>query len=291
MHLKAYHPYPRFPALSLSGGACELRCQHCDAAYLRRMIPAQTPAALLATARRLQAMGAIGALLSGGSDRHGRLLNLPTLRDAIREARAETGLLFNLHPGLLDAETARALAVDIVSLELPGAAVINDVFGLATDAGAYWDTYRHLAEAGLNVTPHVTVYDGSEIRLLEALARRVAAGALPAPAVFVIIAFAPTPGTPLAGAAPPSPEAWAGVIRNAHAAFPIAEISLGCMRPRAQGLRQELELAALEAGVARMELPSRATLQYLTTQGYTVQTFNACCALPVAYEPRAIAAS
>lgn len=285
MLLKTYTPQPRFPAISLSGGTCAMRCRHCDAAYLKGMLAAETPAALRALGRRLQARGAVGALLSGGSDRRGRLLNLTAMLDAIRELHATTDLVLNLHPGLLDAATARALAVDIVSLEIPSDAVIRDVFGFDGKSADYWATYRHLGAAGLNVVPHIAVYTGDEDRLLHPLA----ASDVPAPEVIVVIVFSPTRGTAMAAVPPPTPEAVGGVLARLGAMFPESELSLGCMRPRARGLRAAIERAALDAGVTRMELPSRETLRYARAQGYTVRAFDACCALPARFEARAAA--
>ncbi|HRT31941.1 MAG TPA: hypothetical protein P5211_05990, partial [Anaerolineae bacterium] len=130
--LKVYQPLPRFPALSLSGTACELQCRHCTATYLAGMRSVATPEALLAAGRRLRERGALGALLSGGSTREGALLNLKPLAGAIQRLKAETGLLLNLHPGLLDAETAMALAgaIDFASLEIPATETAQRIFGL-----------------------------------------------------------------------------------------------------------------------------------------------------------------
>ena len=121
MHLKTYHPIPKFPPISLSGTQCQLSCQHCNREYLRGMIPAMTPETLVRTCRDLRAKGAIGALLSGGSTRDGGILNMREMREAIVQAKAETGLILNIHPGLMDEATVQALsgAIDFVSLEIP----------------------------------------------------------------------------------------------------------------------------------------------------------------------------
>ncbi|MGC9357700.1 MAG: radical SAM protein [Anaerolineae bacterium] len=283
MLLKTYTPHPRFPAISLSGSACEMRCRHCNAAYLGGMLAAETPAALLEIARRLQAEGAVGALLSGGSDHRARILNLDRLLDAVRQVKAETDLILNLHPGLLDAETARALAVDFVSLEIPDDEIIHEVFNFDGSVTDYWDTYRYLSDAGLEVVPHVSVYTGDEDKLLHPLTSL----GLDTPEVIVVIVFSPTAGTAMADVPPPTPDAVGGVIARIKALFPASEISLGCMRPRTKGLRAAIEMAALEAGVTRMEIPSRETLCYARAQGYEIRSFDACCALPARFEVRA----
>ena len=217
--LKTCYPQPRFPPLSLSGVTCRLLCRHCNAAYLGGMLPAETPEALVAVCRTLREKNAVGVLLSGGSDRDGSLLNLKPLLGAIALVRRETGLIVNIHPGLVDDVTARRLAVDFASLEIPRDDVVADVFGLPFKTADYLAAYRRLRGAGARVVPHISVYTGGEDALLDALE---------APEVVVVIVFSPTPGTQMARARPPAPETVAGVIARIKARFPEAEIALGC---------------------------------------------------------------
>jgi len=286
--LKVYHPLPKFPPLSLSATHCELNCRHCSRVYLTSMEAVQTPEALLAACHRLQREGAIGALLSGGSRRDGTMLNLdaPAMIQAIHRAHAESGLIFNLHPGLVDASLAQALrgGVDFASLDIPSPRALRDVLGLDVTPGAYLDSYRRLHDAGIPVAPHVTVFDGTEAELLAPLATTQD---MAPPEVIVVIVFTPTRGTSMAEAPPPSPDAVGSVISELAGLFPQSEISLGCMRPRTHGLHLAIEEAALEAGIARIELPTRKTLEIATSRGYAIEHFDACCALPVAFEARA----
>ena len=279
MRLKAYYPLPKFPPISLSGAACALHCAHCDATYLGGMLPANTPEALVERCRALRQNGAIGALLSGGSDTDGTLLNLAAMTDAVRQVKQETGLILNLHPGLIDAVTAQQLAgaVDFASLDIPSDDVIQRVLGLDATTADYIAAYHTLRAAGIDVVPHVTVYQGDEAGLL-----RPIAAADDTPHTVVVIVFSPTRGTPMADVPAPEPEAVANVVAGVKTLFPAAEISLGCMRPRSRALREAIELAALRAGVARMELPSQKTLRYARDAGYEIASFDACCALPMA---------
>ncbi|MGC9393297.1 MAG: radical SAM protein [Anaerolineae bacterium] len=285
MRLKTYYPLPKFPPISLSGAACNLHCAHCDATYLGGMLPADTPEALVERCRALRQNGAIGALLSGGSDTDGTLLNLAAITDAIRQAKQETGLILNLHPGLIDAATAQRLtgAVDFASLDIPSDDVIQRVLRLDATTANYIAAYHTLRAARIDVVPHVTVYNGDEAGLLQS----IAAGD-DLPHTVVVIVFSPTRGTPLADVPAPEPEAVANVVAGIKALFPAAEISLGCMRPRTRPLREAIELAALQAGVARMELPSQKTLRYARDAGYDIVMFDACCALPEVYESIAL---
>ena len=277
--LKTYYPIPRFPPISLSGAACALGCSHCDGHYLGGMLPAATPESLVERCRALAHEGAVGVLLSGGSDKDGSILNLALMTDAIRTVRRETDLILNVHPGLIDAATAQNLTVDFASLDIPSDDVIRRVLGLDATTADYIAAYRNLRGASIDVVPHVTVYTGDEARLLRDIA---ADGA--APRVIVVIVFSPTRGTLMADEPAPGPDAVARVINEIKATFPQTEIALGCMRPRSRALRDAIEVAALDAGVARMELPSQRTLHYATALGYAIAQFDACCALPEAFE-------
>jgi lipoyl synthase len=289
MTLKVYAPGSKFPPISLSGTKCQLGCLHCDRAYLRGMRPAMTPEALLQTCRELRDQGAIGALLSGGSARDGAMLNLPDpeMVGAIRQAKAETGLILNMHPGLMTKATAQSLAgvIDFVSLEIPSTATIRDVFGMDATTEDYLATYHRLSDAGMHVVPHIAVYDGVEDTLLVPLVDA------PPPETIVVIVFSPTRGTPMAEVAPPSPEMVGGVIESLVERFPHTDIALGCMRPRIREQRLALELVALDAGVKRMELPAHQTLEIAQHRGYRIERFEACCALPKALEDQVRQAS
>ncbi len=59
-----------FPAFSITGGACALNCDHCQAKILEPMIPATSPAELDRKVRDLVLLKNLrGFLLSGGSNR------------------------------------------------------------------------------------------------------------------------------------------------------------------------------------------------------------------------------
>lgn len=282
MLLKTYSPLPKFPPVSLSGTTCQLNCRHCSRSYLRAMAPAVGDTELVDICQGLHDRGAVGVLLSGGSARDGTILNLRERIDAIRQVKAETGLILNIHPGLMDQATAEALApvIDFVSLEIPSTTTIRDIFGLDASTEDYIATYHRLRKVGMHVAPHIAIYNGTEDRLLDPLA------AAPHPETIVIIVFSPTRNTPMAEAVPPTPEMVGTVIERVKARFPATEIALGCMRPRARDLRTEIEVAALDAGATRIELPSRQARAIAQAQGYEIVRLEACCALPVALENR-----
>jgi uncharacterized radical SAM superfamily protein len=280
MILKTYTPLPRFPAISLSGNSCELHCKHCNATYLGHMLKGDTPESLLKICRKLKKKGAVGALLSGGSDFSGQMLNLDKLLPTISKIKDETNLILNIHPGLLSRDMTRKLHVDFASLEIPSNNVIRDIYGLHLTRAHYIEVYHNLKNAGIKVIPHVSVYNGDEHHLLEGIE---------VPETIVVIVFSPTRNTSMAKQASPTPHMVKGVVNNLKQMFPDTEISLGCMRTRERSLRYAIEIAALEGGATRIELPSKQTIMDCPSLGFSSYVnFDACCALPNELETRVL---
>ena len=107
------------------------------------------------------------------------------------------------------------------------------------------------------------------------------------PSLLVMIIFRPTKGTVLENCKIPNLDEISVVVKKVKEMFPDKDISLGCIRPRLEQ-REEIELAALQAGVNRMEIPSKNTLKSAEKMGYTIRTVYACCALPEALEDLAV---
>ena len=107
------------------------------------------------------------------------------------------------------------------------------------------------------------------------------------PSLLVMIIFRPTKGTVLENCKIPSLDDVSTVVRKAKELFPNKDVSLGCIRPRTR-FREEIELVALNAGVTRMEIPSKNTLKHAENMGFKIRTINACCALPEELEKQSI---
>lgn len=274
MFLKTYYPYPCFPPVSISGGECALKCRHCGSVYLRNMIPAPTPEKLIKVCRINENNG-VGFLLSGGYDEKGRLLNLERMLNAIKKIKKETGLIINIHPGLVNKKVSEQLDVDFASVEIPSDTMIKNVFRLNAKTDDYVETYYNLKNAGIDVVPHVCIYSGDEHKLLKSIEK---------PSAIVVIVFTPTKNTPMQNESAPEAKMIGKVIRNIKKMFPESEISLGCMRPRNRFVRAGIEIEALKSGVSRIELPSEKTISYAKEKGYEIKRLEACCALPEKYE-------
>ena len=288
---RAYHVWPKFPSVSMSGNSCALSCKHCNHTYLNDMQNLTEPDELLNSCRRFADEGAVGFLLSGGCDKNGAMLNLRKLLPIVKQIKKETDLVVKLHTGLVDKELAEdivAAGVDIASVEVVGSnETIQEIFDFNATVDSYADTLQNLEAAGMPyIVPHVCIglHYGKlkgEFHALEVIKNFCD------PSLLVLIIFRPTKGTILEQCKIPSADDVSTVVEKAKELFPDKDVSLGCIRPRAR-FREEIELAALKAGVTRMEIPSKNTLRCANEMGYTIKKIHACCALPKELEKVAI---
>jgi len=288
---RAYHVWPKFPSVSMSGNSCALSCKHCNHTYLNDMQNLTEPDELLNSCRRFADEGAVGFLLSGGCDKNGAMLNLRKLLPIVKQIKKETDLVVKLHTGFVDKELAEdivAAGVDIASVEVVGSnETIQEIFGFNATVDSYADTLQNLEAAGIPyIVPHVCIglHYGElkgEFHALEVIKNFCD------PSLLVLIIFRPTKGTILEQCKIPSADDVSTVVEKAKELFPEKDVSLGCIRPRAR-FREEIELAALKAGVTRMEIPSKNTLRCASEMGYTIKKIHACCALPKELEKVAI---
>ena len=288
---RAYHVWPKFPSVSMSGNSCALSCKHCNHTYLNDMQSLTKPDELLDSCRGFADEGAVGFLLSGGCDKNGVMLNLRKLLPVVKQIKKETDLVVKLHAGLVDKELAEdivAAGVDIASVEVVGSnKTIQEIFDFNATVDSYADTLQNLEAAGMSyIVPHVCIglHYGKlkgEFHALEVIKNFCD------PSLLVLIIFRPTKGTILEQCKIPSADDVSTVVEKAKELFPEKDVSLGCIRPRAR-FREEIELAALKAGVTRMEIPSKNTLRCASEMGYTIKKIHACCALPKELEKVAI---
>jgi len=289
---RSYYVWPKFPSISMSGNGCSLHCKHCNHTYLNDMQSLTKPEKFLETCRQLADNGTIGFLLSGGCNKNGEMLNLRKLLPVVKQIKRETDLIIKLHAGFVDttlAEDIVSAEVDIASVEVVGSnQTIKEIFDFNANTNSYKSTLQNLESAGMSyIVPHICIglhYGelNGEFNALKIIKDSCN------PSLLVMIIFRPTKGTVLENCKIPSISDISTVVRKAKEMFPDKDISLGCIRPRAR-CREEIELAALQAGVSRMEIPSKNTLKSAEYMGYTIRTINACCALPEELEDRAIA--
>jgi lipoyl synthase len=268
----------RYPAISLTGNRCELQCEHCKGRLLDPMIQVSEPDDLIRKAVHLQKRGAHGLLLSGGSDRQGRL-PWAKYTEAIREMAETTGLYLSAHVGFPDLDTCRQLKksgirqslLDVMGDEETASHVYH-LKGLQTVK----DALESISQSGLQLAPHIVagLHYGrmkGEEEALQMLSRHN-------PAVLVVVVLTGLKGTPMAGIKPPSPLEVARLIAKARLLMPQLPISLGCERPRnKEGV--ELEKLALRAGITRMAIWSEEVLAEASSLDLRPRFQPTCCSV------------
>ncbi|RUM46672.1 MAG: biotin synthase [Hyperthermus sp.] len=160
MRIKAFVMRKLFRAISITGGYCELNCSHCNARYIRSMIPAigkRLPQVL----KNLHRKGVRGVLLSGGWTRDGRLPVEKHLAE-LTSIKKELGMVFNVHLGLEDRrevlEQAREV-FDIIDFEFTLSPwLANVVRGLRQPVSQYVKVLDSMIDVGLDVVPHIFLW-------------------------------------------------------------------------------------------------------------------------------------
>lgn len=277
----AYGRRGRYPAVSITGAACQLMCDHCSGRLLEPMLEAATPEALLALGRELWAKGQEGILLSGGSDHEGRLPWAGFI-EAIAALSVETGLTITAHVGRIDQNTAlqlKAAGVRQALIDLVGAeSTAREVLHLPDGLAAQEETLAACQAVGLELAPHVILgLDQGEIkgeyRALERLAEL-------APKRVVFVVFMPLAHTPMAEVNPVEVLEVARFLAHARELMPGALHHLGCARPRGR-YRAQLDPLAVRAGINALALPSDAALAEAEKLGIEVFQKDVCCSLHV----------
>jgi uncharacterized radical SAM superfamily protein len=265
--------------VSITGARCELGCEHCAGTLLHHMLPVGSPDELVALAGRLQARGALGMLVSGGSDREGRLPWSDYL-EALARIKATTSLKLSVHAGLVDPPTASGFAragVDAVLFDVVGSdRSLRTVFHLAHGLAAIEEGLDALVGSGVRLFPHIVVGldpDGlaGERNAVDLVARRRIDA-------IAFVVFMPIRGTPMERAPVPDLRRLAEVLAYARERMPEGLHALGCARPRdAHGRR--LEALALLAGVNRLAVPTGGAERAAAELGLEVNRQETCCAI------------
>lgn len=247
---------------------------------MQHMPDTSTPEKLKEFCVKHEENGGVGLLISGGSTKEGRVPLRPFL-DTMRWVKNNTGLVVNLHTGMLsraEAEEIASTGVDIASVDLVGSQdTLREVYGLDASLKEYGDTLINLRDGGVPyVAPHICV--GLHYGKVKGERKAIELAAEITPETIVFISLIPTADTPMVDVSPPSVGEIISLIKEAKKASPSSDISLGCMRSRSY--KTALEWKAIEAGVDRIALASRSTEKKAVENGYRVQKLDSCCATP-----------
>ncbi|MEM2976574.1 MAG: radical SAM protein [Thermoplasmata archaeon] len=268
----------KFVNISVTGGRCALRCEHCGGRLLKDMLPVSTPARLVAVGRELRKKGCAGVLISGGSLREGLVPLLP-FTGAISELR-KMGLKVIAHTGLMDRATAWALreaGVMQVLIDVIGdSRTIREVYHLRKKPQDFRKALHVAREAGLGLAPHILVglYYGKvrgEYRALEYVTEA-------RPEAIVIISLTRIRGTAMERTGTPPPGEVAKLIAVARLLNPRTPLILGCMRQSGPE-KPLLEKLAVDAGANAIAYPLEETVRHARRRGLRAVFTEECCSL------------
>lgn len=267
-----------FVSLSLTGGECALGCEHCDMSILRTMpsLPAFN-GSLYDMCYEIAGQGAKGVLISGGSNKQGRVPLLRHIPDLIR-VRRELDMTIRVHPGLPDEETVAGLA----EVDIDGAMVdiigdndtIREVYHLNTTIEEYEAVLERLDRHNVPAIPHIIIglhfgqMRGEQVAL--DMVARYACQTL----IFVVLT--PLSGTPMVGVTPPSVPEIAELFAAGRQAMPATPVMLGCARPMGP-VKIQTDLAAVDAGFNGIAYPAEGIVAYARERGLEPRFIDACC--------------
>ena len=150
-----------WPAVSITGGECSLKCDHCKAKILDSMIPAKTPEALWRVVNEQIEGGAQGMLLTGGSN-HRNEVEYDAFYPILRRIKdVFPGFRIALHTALVDMDGARRMedcGIDAAMMDVIGAQdTITQVYHLKRTVDDFERTLEYLVSTSLKVVPHIVL--------------------------------------------------------------------------------------------------------------------------------------
>jgi uncharacterized radical SAM superfamily protein len=270
-----------FPAFSITGGACALNCDHCQAKILEPMIPATSPAELDRKVRDLVLLKDLrGFLLSGGSNRRNEVpydRYYPTLE---RLKRDFPHLRIAVHSALLDERRARLMqdsGVDVAMMDVIGAQeTIRDVYHLDRTVADFEATLAALSATSMDVVPHIVIGLHYGRLLGEQNALNIISRYKVAALILVVVTpiYAPA-DRPFATI---STDDVAKVLVAARQRINHAPVQLGCVRPAG---RHKLitDAYAVMAGFDGIAYPAEGIVALARAIGRPVEQEHACCSI------------
>lgn len=250
---------PKTLSVSLTGTACQLKCDHCFGHYLKAMV---TPKEALQS-------DANSMLISGGFNQKGQI-PLYENREILLELKSKNKKL-NVHPGFLrdkDIDLLKELNAVISFDFTQDERVIDDIYHLSVSPKDYEKQYWQLLHNGLSVVPHVCLGLGevdADKKTLEKIAELN-------PPKTVLLIFRPTRETPLYNKATIEIKTLEKLWQQFRENY-FGQVILGCMRPGGS-YREKVDKLALELGFDGIVKPT-PTIQ---KKFKNMQIIDECCA-------------
>ncbi len=274
-----------WPAVSITGGACKLQCDHCKAKILEPMIPATTPDALWRVVSEQVEAGAKGMLLTGGSNHRDEVEYGPFLPTVRRIKDAFPQFRIAMHTALVDRDAAKAIeeaGVDAAMLDVIGAQdTVSQVYHLRRPVMDFERSLEHLVATSMKVVPHIVIglHYGrllGEWHALEMIARH-------RPAALVLVVVMPFYAPAKRPFATPASREVGAFFLDTRAALPGLPVLLGCARPAGRA-KLEIDSYAVMAGLAGIAHPADGTVELALKLGHEVKVTPACCSIAVGEE-------
>ncbi|MBS1200832.1 MAG: hypothetical protein H6R27_1510 [Proteobacteria bacterium] len=269
-----------FPSFSITGGACGLNCDHCQAKILEPMIPATSPEILDMKVRHLvHTQNLQGFLLSGGSSKRNEIRYERYYPVVERLKRDFPQMRIAIHTALTDERGARAMeaaGVDTAMMDVIGAdQTIREVYHLDRPVEDFEATLAALCATSMEITPHIVIglHYGrllGETRALDIVSRHD----VNALVLVVIMPFYAAPGM----FATPDTSDVGRIFLEARRRLPDRQVLLGCARP--PGMHKRITDAyAVMAGLDGIAFPADGTVAVAQAVGRPYSQEHACCAI------------
>ncbi|MGQ9759551.1 MAG: radical SAM protein [Candidatus Methanomethylicaceae archaeon] len=272
----SYRPKPSVYSVSITGRRCELGCRHCRGVYLGGMEAAEDPESLFKAFLKAKRGGAKSLLISGGFDRKGRLPIFSFL-EAIKKGKDRTGLLVEVHSGIIqEMEELGSAGVDAILLDLIGDQEtielylggewsVNDYYVVMENAKSWIPTVAAHVLVGVNCGEIRGEFDAIDIAV------RGKANAL-----SILTLMGAEGRSDLKGIME--------VMDYARERF-RGHLTLGCMRGKGKD-RIEIERGALKLGYDGIANPLRETLRIAESLGLPVEEVEGCCVFTPSKTPK-----
>lgn len=273
-------PKNSFPSFSITGGACGLNCDHCQAKILEPMIPATSPELLDMKVRHLvHTQNLQGFLLSGGSSRRNEIRYERYYPVVERLKRDFPQMRIAIHTALTDERGARAMeaaGVDTAMMDVIGAdETIREVYHLERPVADFEATLAALCATSMEITPHIVIglHYGrllGESNALDIVSRHPVRALV----LVVIMPFYAAPGM----FATPDTSDVGRIFLEARRRLADREVLLGCARP--PGMHKRITDAyAVMAGLDGIAFPADGTVAVAAAVGRPFTQEHACCAI------------
>ncbi len=271
-----------FPAFSITGGACALDCDHCQAKILEPMIAAVKPEILDARVRDLVMLQNLqGFLLSGGSNRKNEINYARYLPVIEKLKRDFPHLKIAVHTALLDEARARDMAsagVDTAMMDVIGAEeTIREVYHLDRPVEDFEKTLAALCSTSMEVVPHIVIglHYGrllGEANALDIIQRH----AIHSLVLVVVMPFYARNGSFVTPATGDVGE----IFLQARQRLADRQVLLGCARP--PGLHKRVTDAyAVMAGLDGIAFPADGTAAVAQAIERPWHQEHACCSIKI----------